>query len=230
MSRRRKQPSRRPDGRRAASRDVSAYPSLPSSVLGNWSATNLPPSLRPLYMIVMAHRRLMAGKPFGSPLVTCYEVARAMTLLGYHADLLRIDVVLADWERGGRTILEAEQHVVLDARSFDRIVDPALFLRPDVRRAVKPTTSTTPVVFQQPPVILDGTRNAIVRPPHAMVYDFPSSRPLAAPPDDVDDLVSAERNALLAASHALSVMVTMWHATPGKIRLNTLIMEHVSRS
>ncbi|XVU21022.1 hypothetical protein ACQPZJ_27555 [Actinoplanes sp. CA-054009] len=212
----------------AATLDLSAYPSLPSSVLENWSSTDLPPDLRPLYMIVMAHRRLMAGKSFRSPLVTCYEVARAMTLLGYPVDLLRIDVVLAGWKRG-RTILEAEQHVVLNARSFGRIVDPALFLRSDVRRAVKSTTSTAPVVFQRP-IITDGSQSAIIRPPHAMVYDFSSSRPLLAPADDVEDVVNAERNALLAANYALSVMVPMWHATPSRIRLNPLIQEHVNRT
>ncbi|MFC4070856.1 hypothetical protein [Actinoplanes subglobosus] len=196
----------------------------------NWSAPDLPPGRRPLYMIVMAHRRLMAGKPFRSPLVACYEVARAMALLGYQADLLSIDVSLANLERHGRTILEAEQHVVLNARSFGRIVDPALFLRPDVRRAVKPTTSTAPMVFQQPPILLDGARNAIGRYPHAMVYDFPTSRPLTTPADDVDDLLRAERNALLTASHALSLIVTAWHATPGKIKLNPLLQEHVSRA
>jgi hypothetical protein len=160
--------------------------------------------------------------------MTCYEVFRALTLLGYQAEPFVVDVTLVDLDRGGKRIASVDNHVVLDALSFDRIVDPSLFLRHEVKRVAGPTTPTTPVVFQKSAAV-HPAGNAVGRPPHGMLYDFSSSLPIADPAVGVDSLLEAERNALLTACQALTIMLAMSQIAPDRIALNPLLQEYVNQ-
>ena len=227
--RRRKHPIRRliPIRPPVAAKSL-VYPSMPASALDGWSSREIPASLRPLFVIILTHRQVVRGKEFHSPLVTCYEVVRALTLLGYSAEPLQVDVTLLDLHPSGKRIASVENHVVLNAVSFDRIVDPGLFLRRDVKRVVGPTALTTPVVFPKSPA-LNSPGNAIVRPPHAISYDFYSSMPITNLVEHVDAVLDAERNALLTACQALSIMLAMWHLDSDRITLNPLLQDYADQ-
>ncbi|MDR7273673.1 hypothetical protein [Catenuloplanes atrovinosus] len=184
--------------------------------------------VRPLFVTVLAHRRVVSGRRYHSPLVTCYEVLRAFSLLGYRAGLLEVDVTVVDLDRGGKRIASVGGHVVVDATSFNRIVDPALFLRREIRRAVGPATPTTPVVFPRTEA-LRRPGNAVARPPHAMLYDFAPGSLSADMIERGDALLEAERNALLTASQALSIILALWNLDSSRIGLNPLLQGYADR-
>jgi hypothetical protein len=171
--------------------------------------------------------------------VTCYELSRVLTLLGYQSELVRVSVDIIDLNCGkliasvdreapreAHEALTQDAHVLLRSSSFDRCVDLGLFLRRDVCRRIPKAETALPVVFPLPPA---NRSPAISRSPHGLLYRL-QPEAIPDPAAHVDDLRNAERNALVTACRALSAALATWHLNPDYITLSPLLLEYTRES
>jgi len=237
VTRRRREPIRRPiPPKKEKPIPQLVVPPIPEGKASWWASPEVQPARRPLQIAVAMHRLMLDNQPIRRSIDICYELWRALEVLGYKSELISVNARVLDSaregsvvvevghpkEQDGRHDIEAVEHVILKADSFQRYVDPTLFLQPAFRRAMRNSPEMTwPLVFGSESGTINQACVAVgFRAPYIVQYMIDPIATVAEPASRIHDVASGERNALAIAWRSTSAILVEHHRDPQGIEID----------
>ncbi|MFB9446514.1 hypothetical protein Dvina_27565 [Dactylosporangium vinaceum] len=205
-------------------------PAISEAQRSMWLSERMPPEARPFYLAFGAYRAVVAGQEFRSSSTACYELGRALALLGYETATVRAGVRIlgGDNLRPIVALDDSADHMILRVHALSRFADPAVFVHPAVRRRVRlPADDTLGPVFPAEPAAKGRVLHSVVRPPHVLQYDIGPGAAVPGPALPAAERAQAERNALLTATGTLTQALALWHTNPGRVEFSPVLRDYL---